>query len=310
MTDIILHQYAESPFSEKVRLLLAYKQQSFKAVEIPVIMPKPDLMPLTGGYRKTPVLQVGADIYCDSALACKLVDRETGGDTIYPDDQLAMITSVANWTDTFFFRVCVTVSFQPRALANVSLLSDPEAAAAFMADRAKLSEGSTALQMDLALAQPYFDAHLRRLDVQLAPGGFLFGDKPTIADFSTYHCLWFVHNNEVLHDLFEPFENVRAWMAGMAAFGPGDMTEISGQDALDIAKHAAPSEQHKLAPVDEGTLVLGETVEVMPIDYGFQPVRGQLQLTSLEEIVVRRNDDAVGDVCVHFPRLGFQVKHV
>jgi glutathione S-transferase len=38
------------------------------SVEIPVIMPKPDLTALTGGYRKTPVLQIGADIYCDSQL--------------------------------------------------------------------------------------------------------------------------------------------------------------------------------------------------------------------------------------------------
>jgi len=68
MTDIILHHYEISPYSEKVRLGLGLKGLAWGSVEIPVIMPKPDLTALTGGYRKTPVLQIGADIYCDSQL--------------------------------------------------------------------------------------------------------------------------------------------------------------------------------------------------------------------------------------------------
>ena len=68
MTDIILHHYETSPYSEKVRLGLGLKGLAWGSVEIPVIMPKPDLTALTGGYRKTPVLQIGADIYCDSQL--------------------------------------------------------------------------------------------------------------------------------------------------------------------------------------------------------------------------------------------------
>src|SRR5271165_1090127 len=62
MTDIILHHYETSPYSEKVRLGLGLKGLAWASVEIPVIMPKPDLTALTGGYRKTPVLQIGADI--------------------------------------------------------------------------------------------------------------------------------------------------------------------------------------------------------------------------------------------------------
>lgn len=62
MPEIILHHYPESPFSEKVRLILGYKGLDYQSVIIPMIMPRPDLMPLTGGYRKTPVMQIGADI--------------------------------------------------------------------------------------------------------------------------------------------------------------------------------------------------------------------------------------------------------
>ena len=59
MADLILHHYATSPFSEKLRLIMGYKKLAWKSVIIPQILPKPDLVALTGGYRKTPVLQIG-----------------------------------------------------------------------------------------------------------------------------------------------------------------------------------------------------------------------------------------------------------
>ena len=84
MPDIILHQYATSPFSEEVRLVLGAKGLSWCAVEIPPIMPKPDVTALTGGYRRTPVMQIGADIYCDTALICAVLDRMTPNPPLYP----------------------------------------------------------------------------------------------------------------------------------------------------------------------------------------------------------------------------------
>jgi len=75
MTDMILHHYETSPYAEKVRLGLGLKGLAWASVEIPVIMPKPDLTALTGGYRKTPVLQIGADVYCDSQLIMRELER-------------------------------------------------------------------------------------------------------------------------------------------------------------------------------------------------------------------------------------------
>ena len=307
MHDIILHHYPESPFSEKVRLLLGYKKQSYQAVTIPIILPKPDLLPLTGGYRKTPVMQIGADIYCDTAIICKVINRLCPDDTIYPAGSQATATAAAHWTDTFFFRVCVAVAFQPRALENHALFQDEEAAAAFMADRAKLTQGSTQLTVDLETAIPYFQGHLKRLDNQLETSEFLLGAKPTILDFSTYHCCWFVHNNEAIRDSFSPFKRVLAWFERMSAYGQGDLTELKGVAALEIARNASPSSMSKSATTELDQMQVGDEVEVMPIDYGFQPVRGKLQLSSLEELVVRREDEQVGEVAVHFPRLGFRV---
>jgi glutathione S-transferase len=75
MAEVVLHHYPLSPFSEKIRRVLAYKEIPWRAVEQPIMAPKPDLTPLTGGYRRIPVLQIGADIYCDTALMVRVLER-------------------------------------------------------------------------------------------------------------------------------------------------------------------------------------------------------------------------------------------
>ena len=307
MTDLILHQYAASPFSEKVRCLLGYKQQSYRTVEIPVIMPKPDLMALTGGYRKTPVLQVGADIYCDTAIICRLIDRLYPVNSVYPTAQMATLGAAAHWTDTFLFKVSVAVAFQPKALAGSDLFNDPASAEAFMADRADFSKGSTELGIDLSVAEPHWLMHMGRLDNQLAIANFLGGDAPNILDFSTYHCCWFVYKNEVLQSDLEGFPALAQWMARMAAFGHGNSTAMTGEAAIEVARNSAITVAQNV--IGAG-LSQGDHVAVMPIDYGFQPTQGALLHASLEELVVKRVDERVGEVAVHFPRLGFQVNKV
>jgi len=83
MPELILHHYPMSPFAEKIRRVLAYKRLPWKSVLIPAVMPKPDLITLTGGNRKTPMLQIGADIYCDSALICDTLEHLQPEPTLY-----------------------------------------------------------------------------------------------------------------------------------------------------------------------------------------------------------------------------------
>ncbi|MCH8217263.1 MAG: glutathione S-transferase N-terminal domain-containing protein, partial [Planctomycetes bacterium] len=84
MTEIILHHYPQSPVSEKVRVGLGIKRLAWRSVEIPRLPPKPELMPLTGGYRRTPVLQVGADVYCDSQCILRELERLCPAPSFFP----------------------------------------------------------------------------------------------------------------------------------------------------------------------------------------------------------------------------------
>ena len=99
MSELILHHYPNSPFAEKIRLILGHKKLPWKSVFIPMIMPKPDLTALTGGYRKTPVLQIGADIYCDTALMCRVIDALNPEPPLYPGPVAGLSEIVAQWAD-------------------------------------------------------------------------------------------------------------------------------------------------------------------------------------------------------------------
>ena len=109
MSDLILHHYPSSPFSEKIRLILGYKQLAWKSVIIPQIMPKPDVVALTGGYRKTPFLQIGADIYCDTQLIIRELDRRFPETKVVRDGGLSY--GLGFWTDRPFFQATVPIIF-------------------------------------------------------------------------------------------------------------------------------------------------------------------------------------------------------
>ena len=312
--EFILHHYPESPFAEKIRSILGYKGVSYQSVIIPIIMPKPDVVALTGGYRKTPLLQIGADIYCDTALIAKVIDHHYPELPIYPQNQKIGALTMAQWSDQNLFRIAVMVAFQPRGIATNKILQDEEKRQKFLTERAEFRKGPVELGVTLDVAQTHFLAHLHRLEDQFsAIEPFLFGDSPCIADFSTYHCLWFVFENPGLRDIFKPFPTLLAWMTRMRAFGNGHASDLSSSAALDIARASQPDPisrpgaGNEEGDVCEEEVVPGNEVEVVPTDYGIDPVRGTLLVSSYEEIVIRRKSDTLGETHIHFPRMGFRI---
>src|SRR6202171_447628 len=87
MPETILHHYQLSPYSEKIRLALGLKGLSWRSVEIPVWTPRPKLTPMTGGYRRTPILQIGAEFYCDTLLILSVIDELGSSKSLYPARQ-------------------------------------------------------------------------------------------------------------------------------------------------------------------------------------------------------------------------------
>ncbi|PKM23923.1 MAG: glutathione S-transferase [Gammaproteobacteria bacterium HGW-Gammaproteobacteria-13] len=309
MHELILHHYDASPFAEKARLMLGFKQLSWRSVEIPRIMPKPDLVALTGGYRKTPVLQVGADIYCDTALIARRLDAEKATPALFPEGQEFVAASFAQWVDSQIFQHAVSLVFQPESVAVRFGKLPPEAVKAFVADRAGLFSGGSATRLPVEVAKHNWPSLMARVEQQLAreEGDYLFGE-PSIADFSLAHCLWFLKGTPVTAPLVDAYPHVSAWLGRVLGFGHGASSALSAKDAIAIARAATPAALPDEQFVEPNGFTVGQRVQIAATDYGVDPVEGELVFAGAEELILRREDDRAGTVHVHFPRLAFAIQ--
>lgn len=308
MSDIIFHHYPSSPFSEKIRLIFGFKKLAWQSVIIPVIMPKPHLTALTGGYRRTPVLQIGADIYCDTALIADVLERVAPTPSLYPPQMEGLARTLAQWADSTLFWTMIAYVFQPAGMQSMFSRFTPEQMKAFAADRAILRGNAT--RMSVGEATGSLNAYLRRLDNMLADGKpYLLGEQPSIADFSVYHCLWYLQGAQAVAGILDDAPTLKKWIARMAEFGHHESQKMSEEHALDVARAGKPAAGDD-AFVDMHGVARGDRVTIMPSDYGLDPVEGTLVLCSAAEFAVRREDPRAGEVVVHFPRIGFQLKKV
>jgi glutathione S-transferase len=304
MTGVILHHYPLSPYAEKVRKALGIKRLAWRSVTIPVIMPKPDLTPLTGGYRKTPVMQIGADIYCDSQLILRELERRFPEPSLYRGSDAGTANALSFYLDRTLFSPVVGMTFglSPKAL--------PEG---FAEDRAKLMGRELNLER-LKQAVPMLLDQLRPqfawIEAMLVDGrAYLCGEHPTTVDCSAYQLCWFITTN--VSGATPPLgelPKVHAWMQRMARIGHGTPTEMDSKEALAIAKAATPQVEERSDANDPFGRKTGMRVQVAPDDIGRDPVVGELVALSTYEVVVKRTDPVVGEVAVHFPRAGFVIQ--
>lgn len=300
MTGIILHHYDASPFSEKVRLMLGLKQLEWSSVLTPNMMPKPDLVPLTGGYRRAPVMQIGADIYCDSQVILAEIERR------HPEPRAdhGPAWPVNLWADRLFFQLSVAIIF-----GRLGDRVDP----AFAADREKLSGRPFDTRAMAAMAGParaQWRAQAGWIDRALVDAPYLAGDRPGIADLAAYMDVWFVGNvfPDVAAELLAGFDRVMVWRDAIRTIGHGTRTEMTGGEALAVAKRAQPVEPFLHDPAQLPDLAVGDAVIVAADDYGRDPIRGTLVSATPERVTIARDGGDLGTLNLHFPSAGFVVR--
>ena len=300
---IILHHFEASPFSEKIRLVFGLKNIAWTSVLISRIMPRPDLVPMTGGYRRTPVMQIGADIYCDTHCILRELERRFPQPPLVGQDNAGLAWAMAMWTDRVFFQNAVSLVF--------GTLAD-KVPQAFVEDREKLrGQKFDVPAMTAAIPQmrDQFRAHADWIEAQLGDGRpCLLGDKPGLADVHAYMNLWYVRASlPTISTLLAEFPRLLVWEARMRAIGHGSRVEMSPAEALAIAAAATPQTPVQHDPRDPNGRKPGDLVDVMPDDYGKVAVRGKIIALSAQHVAIQRHDPRAGDMVVHFPRAGFLV---
>lgn len=306
MAEIILHHYSLSTFSEKVRVALGLKGLAYRSVDIPPAPPRPLLAPLTGGYRRVPVLQVGADIFCDTNIILPALERLHPQPTLYP----AGCEGIARGFGFAWERQM----WVPTIGVLAHFLGDmfpPE----FVKDR---KEGYLGFDISKAAMAPLLPGHLQHLHGQyawlkilLADGRqFIFGDAPSALDLACFQTTALMRQNCPLSELDAMVDMavLLPWYGRVAALGHGKPEPMSEQQAFDIARDASPLPVTHISPNgDPGGLQAGTEVSVTPDDNARVTVTGTLVAASDSEVVILRRDAQAGDLHIHFPRLGYDL---
>jgi glutathione S-transferase len=297
MGDIYLHQYETSPFAELVRAALGLKGLRWHSVIIPSMMPKPDLVELTGGYGRTPVLQIGADIYCDTAAILDALETRAPAPSFYPAPLGPLHRMIAGWAGGAQFGAHVGA-----AMRHVPAGALPPG---FAEDRKRRFVG---FDFDM---MPKFAPHLETqalvaadwLRLALADGrAFIGGDAAGHGDLALYSNLWFLTAMpfaKVFADQIFARPNLADWFARMQDFGHGDMV---ASDAAAAIAHAAACDPAPLTGDVEADFARGQAVRTETS--GDDPVAGTLLRADSNGISIRRTSARAGELNVHFPRLG------
>ena len=304
MSDLILHHYPFSSFSEKLRAALGVKGLAWRSVEIAGLPPRPLLEPLTGGYRRAPVLQVGADIYCDTNVILPALDRLYPARSLCPAGSEGVAQGLGfGWERQIWIpTIGVLVHYIGEHIP-------PE----FIKDR---KEGYLGIDISQAAMAPQFEQHVQFVRAQIAwlkqalgRRPFVFGDAPSAADLACWQTIWLLRKNcppEV--DALLGLDGLVPWYDRLCAYGHGTPAVATAEDALASARVATPVAVTHLDPNgDPGGLKAGRPVTVTPDDNARVPVNGTLVAASDSEIVIHRNDAQAGDLHIHFPRLGFDL---
>lgn len=310
-TELILHHYDFSSYSEKVRLVLGLKGLTWRSVEISPVLPKPDYLPLTGGYRRAPALQIGADVFCDSKRIIEELERRFPQPSVYPGPDVAaqrtFIAGLEYWTDSVFTRNAINyiscvhaeaARFTPEFLADrAALLGKPEPG---------LAHRRGAAAKNLAQLRP----QINWLHELLRDGRpYVWGETMSLADCVMYHPLWVMDQLASERVALIP-DRIRQWMDRIAARGHGRFTPLTAVEAIAVAATTVP-EPPLSSEILEGDPALGEIVSITPLDYGRDnPSIGTLVSIDASRVALQHVNERTGPVTVHFPRFGYTVRSV
>ncbi len=301
---LILHHYDASPYAEKIRLVFGLSGAAWQSLLSPVQPPRPHLDPLTGGYRRIPVAQDGADIFCDTAIITAEIAARCGSAALDPAGLDETTTALMRDAEQKVFFAAIGVVPPAKLLLTMLLNFGPLGMYRFIRDRGNLMRGGTTRPAQGARARAIFEGHLAALEAHLADRPWMNGDAPSLADFAIYHPLWL--HTSCTRGIVPGGARTRDWYARVTAIGHGQREEITAEQAFAAARDAQPR------PLPEDTDSLegcapGQRVAVAPTDYGVVPVHGELAAVTADRIIIRRQTEDFGTLHVHFPRAGYAV---
>lgn len=303
---MILYHYALSPFSSKVRAMLGYSGLAWDSVVVRSLPPRPEIHDLVGGYRKIPVAQIGADLFCDSRIIAAEIARLAGRPLLDPALCPEAARDWAEHTDLRVFMNCLalsgTLAMGRKVWAGMSLRE----IVGFVRDRIAIGRRARVSGGNPRRARERVLAHLDDCESRLDGQPWLFGDTPCHADFSAWHSLRFIHELAET-DVLADYPLVQDWFERLRAFGEGRRREITADEARAVALAATP---RVIAPAHLQDERIGREVSIAPDDYALDPTPGRLAGVTPARWIIARETPEGHVVHVHFPRQGYTLSEI
>jgi glutathione S-transferase len=283
--------------------MFGYCDVPWQSLISPAMPPRSIVDPLAGGYRRIPVMQVGADIFCDTKLIADELAISCNKPELSFESCGQEIAEYSHYVDTVVFMAGVQTSTPLKAIMTVFKLFPPLQAIKFIKDRAGIRKASSGKPLGQERALKLIGDHYAEMESKLADKPYLFGNSPTVADFSAYHNLWF-KNLTGGEQTLEGRLKVNAWFERMSAIGHGNRSDATKIEAFDSAKNQAPRDLLGSMKITEH---IGQKVEIRPNDYAKDSVVGVLVGGNQSRWIIARETSEFGTVHVHFPTQGFDM---
>lgn len=298
MSVPILYHYPMSPYSEKLRLTMGLLQRPWLSAQVAAYPPRAALAAVVGGYRRIPVLQIGAHIYCDTRLAfAALMGDESGYLSLTDRDE-----ALRQWAEQEVFFAVIAASSHYRALRYLTRELSILGLLRFLRDRIVMTRDASIIQPDAKTARDVLSSFVSHLDDRLTENAYLSGPEMGYLDLCCFHPLWMACQIDP-RVTARCSSAVRAWFKKIQDIGHGEFSPATPQIIAD-----AIAEQTDFSGgVVEPPYLVAEPVTVRPSDYARDASSGMLVSLDGRRIVLERPLSEGGRVFLHFPRHGFEI---
>jgi glutathione S-transferase len=299
-SNLILHHYPISPYSQKIRVMLGYTNLEWQSVITAAAPPRPQLFPLTGGYRKIPVGQIGADIFCDSRLIAREIAAISNRPELLAENLSEEARTLMTRAENELFFACGLSSTGLKMIWKTLKEFSLSGYIHFMKDRIAMGKDSSIPFAGLKESREMVMRHLHIIEQQLKDD-FLFGALPNLADFSVYHGIWMLHKLGEKH-FMRQFPKTVAWVERIGRFGTGKPSPLDANSALAIARTNEPRTIDSQYQTD---IAVGKNAVIAPTDYAKDATQGILVGSTPHSWILARENELTGIVHVHFPKNGY-----
>lgn len=280
--------------------MLAYSKTPWCSAISPPMPPRPIVDPLVGGYRRIPVAQLGADLFCDTRIiSSEIAEIATKPQLEFANCSCTEQDFIGKIGAEYFMAIVQTA--KPSSVLRMLVTRYwPWQILSLMRDRAGVAKTSALPRVKREEQINRADEFKRQLAKLLENSTYLFGEQPSLGDFAAYHLIWFA-------DLTRPgsFANdepkVTAWQNRLANLGHGEQTKISKKQAFAAAENNTP----RAVTIENTSSLAGKTVAIGPTDYAMDTISGVLIAADKDRFILARETTKFGQIHVHLPNDGY-----